>query len=92
MFENPANCAGTETDEWFTEDGVGKTYNNVDTLKRICGACEAKQECLQYALEWNVLGFWAGTSEFQRRRLRKELNIIPKSIISDNWEWKRKYA
>jgi WhiB family redox-sensing transcriptional regulator len=92
MFSNPANCAGTETEDWFTENAVGKSYNNQNILKKICDACEAKQECLEYALEWSVQGYWAGTSEFYRRHLRRKLNIIPKSIVTDDWEWKRKYA
>lgn len=92
MFENPANCAGTNTDDWFTEDGPGKSYMNRDVLERICGACEAKQECFDYALEWNVSGFWGGTTELQRRMIRRKLNIIAKPIVTDEWEWKKKYA
>ena len=91
MFSNPANCAGTDTDEWFTEDGVGKNYSNKDTLSRICQACEAKQECFDYAIEWNVLGYWAGTTEFNRRMIRRKLGIQAKPIVQDEWEWKRKY-
>jgi hypothetical protein len=91
-FSNPANCAGTETEDWFTQDGPGNNYKNKDTLKRICDSCPAKQECYDYAIEWNVLGFWGGTTEYQRRVIRRQLGIEVKPIVQDEWEWKRKYA
>lgn len=88
-FNNPANCAGTETEDWFTDK---KVYDNKDTLRRICGACMAKDECLQYALEYNVIGYWAGTSEKERRDMRRKLNIIPKPILISEWEMAKYYA
>lgn len=88
-FNNPANCAGTDTDDWFTDSTI---YANKDMLKKICGACLAKDECLDYALEYNVLGYWAGTSEMERGRMRKALNIIPKSVIPSEWEMAKYYA
>lgn len=78
-FSNPANCAGTDVNDWFSEGN--KVYENRKTLERICKPCEAKVECLQYALENSVMGFWASTSEKQRKILRKQLNIIPTSIL-----------
>jgi hypothetical protein len=88
-FNNPANCAGTDTEDWFTEVTI---YSNKDTLKRICNACDAKVECLNYALEYNVLGYWAGTSDLERGRMRKKLNIIAKPILISEWEMADYYA
>jgi hypothetical protein len=78
-FSNPANCAGTDVNDWFSDGN--KVYENRKILERICQPCEARVECLQYALENAVLGFWAGTSEKQRRILRKQLNIIPTTLL-----------
>jgi len=91
MFKNPANCADTETDEWFVNDN-SKTYDNINILKRICSSCLAQDECREYSIEWNVQGYWAGTSEEQRRNIRRKLNIIPRQIVTNEWEWNRKYA
>lgn len=79
MFSNPVNCAGTDVNDWFSEGN--KVYENREILERICAVCEAKAECLQYSLENNVMGFWAGTSDKQRRIIRKQLNIIPKTLL-----------
>lgn len=88
MFSNPANCAGTDTDDWFTDK---KVYDNKAMLKRICGACLAKDECLEYALENAVIGYWAGTSEKERRVMRRQLNITAKPVLISEWEMARHY-
>lgn len=88
-FNNPANCAGTDTEDWFTETTI---YTNKDTLKKICNACEAQDECLQYALEYNVQGYWGGTSEQERIQVRRRLNIIPKPILISEWNMAKYYA
>ena len=88
-FNNPANCAGTDTEDWFTEV---TNYSNKDILKRICNSCAAKNECLDYALEYNVLGYWSGTSDLERKNMRKELNIIAKPILISEWEMADYYA
>jgi len=89
MFSNPSNCAGTDTEDWFTDSTI---YTNKDMLKKICNSCLAKDECLDYSLHNNVLGYWAGTSELERLRMRKALNIIPQSIVVPEWEMARYYA
>jgi WhiB family redox-sensing transcriptional regulator len=75
-FTNQANCVGIDVDMFFTEEG-SSTFKEENLLKRICAACSVKSECLDYALNYAVLGWWGGTSEIQRKRLRKQLNINP---------------
>ena len=69
------SCTQTDPDIWFT--------NNIQypsILKRVCNGCPVIENCLKYSLEWNVRGFWAGTSEIARDRLRKRLGIRPKPL------------
>lgn len=75
-----ANCAGTDSEQFFTQ-GDSTMYENVAALKRICNSCEVKAECHDYSLRYNVLGWWANTSEKVRREERRRLNIIPVSIV-----------
>lgn len=89
MFINPANCAGTETEEWFSDTTV---YENKPILKKICNSCLAKDECLDYALHHNVQGFWGGTSEFERKMMRRALGIIPEPVLISEWEMAKHYA
>lgn len=41
--------------------------------KRVCRGCEVRAECLEYALDSHEqFGVWGGTSERERRRMRRE--------------------
>jgi len=79
-FTIDANCIGIDVDMFFTEEN-SSTFKEENFLKRTCDACLVKSECLDYALNHAVLGWWGGTSEAQRKRLRRQLNIIPEPII-----------
>ena len=81
-FREETNCADTDPEAFFTEAG-SSTYTNVGMLKRICGSCMVKDQCLEYALKYEVMGYWGNTTELQRRRLRKKLNIIPRQLYMD---------
>jgi WhiB family redox-sensing transcriptional regulator len=81
-FREEANCADTDPEAFFTETGAS-TYTNIGMLKRICGSCIVKDKCLDYALKHEVMGYWGNTTELQRRRLRRKLNIIPRQLYMD---------
>ncbi len=53
----------------------GKRQEAEDYAKSICATCPVQEECLEYALmlppSW-ALGIWSGTTEKDRRRLRRE--------------------
>ena len=41
--------------------------------RRLCGDCPVRAECLAYAMaEPDLVGTWGGTSERERRALRRE--------------------
>jgi len=70
-FSEPANCEGIDTDMFFTEED-SKSYTYKESLIKICGNCKAKVECLEYAVSnYEILGWWGGTSEKQREDLRR---------------------
>lgn len=80
-FKNPINCDGIPVDaffpEWQTEGAIPQTF----LAKKVCGNCLAREECLEYALNNHVLGIWGGTTENERRKLRKKLNIIAVPVL-----------
>ena len=44
----------------------------IETAQRICTACTVRDECLEFALATNQeAGIWGGTTEEERRKLRK---------------------
>lgn len=62
-----ALCAQTDPEAFFPEKG-GSTRD----AKKVCAACEVKQECLDYALGNDErFGIWGGLSERERRKLKK---------------------
>ena len=61
-----ALCAQTDPEAFFPEKGQsGKE------AKRICGRCEVRTACRDYALAHSGLyGIWGGLTESERRHLR----------------------
>lgn len=66
-WRDRALCAQTGADFFFPEPG-----SSVREAKRICGMCEMRSACLEYALENDErFGVWGGLSERERRSLRR---------------------
>lgn len=61
-----ALCAETDSDAFFPERGGSARH-----AKAICSGCPAQEECLEYALEYGEVGIWGGTTETQRRRMKR---------------------
>jgi WhiB family redox-sensing transcriptional regulator len=59
-------CRG-ERVEMFIPDRGGPTAR----AKQLCARCTVRAECLRYALAVpDLVGYWAGTNERERRKLR----------------------
>jgi len=68
-WQTDALCAQTDPEAFFPEKG-GSTRE----AKRICGRCEVKGECLEYALGHDErFGIWGGLSERERRKLKRRV-------------------
>jgi len=66
-----AACLGLDPNLFFPERGA-----SVDAAKRVCMSCPVRAECLEFALVEVVKhGIFGGTSEHERRRLRRERGI-----------------
>lgn len=66
-WQADANCVGVDPDIFFPERGT-----STKEAKSICKACVACERCLNYALDnGEKFGIWGGTSERERRRLRR---------------------
>jgi WhiB family redox-sensing transcriptional regulator len=61
-----ALCAEVGPEIFFPEKG-GSTRD----AKRVCAACDVRQQCLEYALRRDEhFGIWGGVSERDRRKMR----------------------
>ena len=54
------------------EGATGVALDQIDAAKEICAVCPVNPECLEFALATNQeAGVWGGTTEEERRKLRK---------------------
>lgn len=66
-WERKAACRGKGCNLWFTS-----STEDLEAARAVCEPCSVRRECLAYALSDRTLeGIWAGTTEADRRRMRK---------------------
>lgn len=67
-----ARCLGSDPDLFFPLGTTGAPLAQAEAAKGLCLGCEVRHPCLEYALETNqVTGVWGGTTEDERRALRR---------------------
>src|SRR5881227_3846122 len=65
-------CRDSDPDIFFPIGSTGPALEQIETARRICTACDVNEECLEFALATNQeAGVWGGTTEEERRKLRK---------------------
>ena len=70
-WQDYANCRGADADLFFPERGA-----STRRAKAICGECQVRSECLDFAIEiGEKFGIWGGMSERERRRVRRERQV-----------------
>jgi WhiB family transcriptional regulator, redox-sensing transcriptional regulator len=68
-----AACRDTDPDLFFPVGTTGPAIEQIENAKAVCRECEVQQTCLEYALVTNQdSGIWGGTSEEERRALRRQ--------------------
>ena len=67
-----AACRDTNPDLFFPVGTTGPAIEQIAQAKAVCATCEVQSPCLEYAMVTNQdSGVWGGTSEEERRKLRK---------------------
>lgn len=75
-WRRDAVCRDTDPELFFPVGTTGQALLQIDQAKRVCGECPVQADCLQYALDTNQdAGIWGGTSEDERRSLRRTLRL-----------------
>jgi hypothetical protein len=66
LFRN-ALCAKIEDQNLFFPDGKVEEAKRLPELRRICGACTERKECLEYAIREEIpYGIFGGKTPFER--------------------------
>ena len=69
----------------FSDGTVRSSYTNIAEAKNVCSSCSLTVDCLAYALKNNELGVWGGTTEEQRKALRRRVGIpTPRKLKTPN--------
>ena len=72
-WRDVALCRDTDPDLFFPVGTTGPAIEQIASAKSVCETCESRQPCLEFALTINQdSGVWGGTSEEERRQLRKQ--------------------
>jgi WhiB family redox-sensing transcriptional regulator len=67
-----ASCRDTDPDLFFPIGTTGLAVVQIEEAKQVCLGCAAQLQCLEFALRSNQdSGVWGGTSEEERRQLRR---------------------
>lgn len=73
-------CKGVSPDVFFP--AAGSTAAE-ERAKAVCEGCPARAGCLDFALEHDEQGVWAGTTEQERRDLRRARALpLPAAPVS----------
>lgn len=65
-----AACRDEDPELFFAWD-----EDDIDAAKAICAGCPVIRPCLDYALKHEKEGVWGGTTEDERKRIRKSHGI-----------------
>jgi WhiB family redox-sensing transcriptional regulator len=70
-WQTHARCTEVDPEIFFPERG-----GSSKAARQVCSQCSVRDQCLEYALNnKEQFGIWGGTSERERRRLRRERTL-----------------
>lgn len=71
-----ANCLGLDPELFYPQRG-----ESLELALEVCAGCEVREECLEHALSvGEKFGIWGGTSEPERRRIRRQRAIERREV------------
>jgi WhiB family redox-sensing transcriptional regulator len=71
-WRDMAACRNEDPDLFFPIGTSGPSLLQTEQAKAVCRRCPVREQCLRWALETrDCLGVWGGTSENERRALRR---------------------
>lgn len=80
-----ANCAGTDPESFFPDISTNARLDFVVT-KKVCGNCEIREACLEWALHHEGdHGIWGGFTGPERRRIRMQRGIERQLSPVESW-------
>ena len=80
-WRSEALCRDTDPELFFPIGTTGAALVQIEHARAVCRQCPVQADCLDFALSTNQdSGIWGGTSEEERRILRREYVARQKAI------------
>lgn len=81
-WRDRALCRDTDPQLFFPVGTTGLAISQLEEAKHVCGQCEVRVECLDYAMSTNQdAGIWGGLSEEERRMMRRRAAAEARAAI-----------
>jgi WhiB family transcriptional regulator, redox-sensing transcriptional regulator len=81
-------CRQEDPELFFPLVPAGPGLAQIERAKAVCARCQVRAECLQFAMETvQDHGVWGGTSEEERRALRRARNRRPAVRGAGQGDW-----
>ncbi|MDI6515167.1 WhiB family transcriptional regulator [Streptomyces coelicoflavus] len=75
-----AACRTEDPDLFFPIGTTGPAALQTEQAKAVCRTCPVREQCLRWALDTGqTLGVWGGTSELERRALKRRETVRRRS-------------
>ncbi|MFJ6728729.1 MULTISPECIES: WhiB family transcriptional regulator [unclassified Streptomyces] len=79
-WRQQAACRHEDPELFFPIGTSGPSLLQTQQAKAVCGGCPVRESCLEWALETDqTLGVWGGTSENERRAMRRRIRAARRS-------------
>jgi WhiB family redox-sensing transcriptional regulator len=80
-WRSEALCRDTDPELFFPIGTTGAALVQIEHAREVCRQCPVQADCLDFALSTNQdSGIWGGTSEEERRILRREYVARQKAV------------
>jgi WhiB family redox-sensing transcriptional regulator len=80
-WRSEALCRDTDPELFFPIGTTGAAVVQIEHARAVCRQCPVQADCLDFALSTNQdSGIWGGTSEEERRVLRREYVARQKAV------------
>ena len=77
-WRDQALCRDTDPELFFPIGTTGFALLQLEKARQVCGECQVRAECLEFALDTNQdSGIWGGLSEEERRVIRRQRDLPP---------------
>jgi WhiB family redox-sensing transcriptional regulator len=73
--KGPASCVDHDPDLFFPDPEGPNFYTLIRSAKEVCFTCPYQLECLEHAAKNDEPGIWGGTSEPERKQMKRRNRV-----------------